>query len=322
MGMNMNKLNSFDKKVRTDVVSPVFADGMVVTANDLTSALHYPVELFQTLVQSFFGCGVVCGLEVELFQNAKDDLKWCVVVQPGTALDCEGYPLKICEPQKISLKPDLCNGVLPTELCIALRRCVVKEGPREDADFCDPESKQDGAYSRAREYVEIKVYDPTDCDLPELCQAEPYQYNNKQICNCLKNCPKPCCGESWVVLACVTIDEYTGIERPIDKRKFVKPVHCHCLPPPATEPNGSTTVPQFSKALATEKKTIVDNANDDDFMDIPVFDGVGGTTDSTKVESSSEILEELDSEIDSSTKIKKTIQKKSAKKKPKSKDEA
>ena len=159
----MNELNSYSKKVRTDITSPVFNDGMVVTAGDLTSAMQYPVMLFQSLVRAYFGCGVVCGLNVEQYPqdpNADpDDNKWWLTLHPGTALDCHGYPLKICECQKISLRPDPCSCEdLPEKVCIALRRCVVPEAPRDDADPCDPNADGTDAYRRSREYVEIKIF--------------------------------------------------------------------------------------------------------------------------------------------------------------------
>ncbi len=251
----MNILNSFDKKVRTDIVFPVFADGMVVTANDLNRAMHYPVELFQTLVRSFFGCGVVCGLSVEHYSTANnEDSKWCLVVHPGTALDCHGNPLKVCDRQILSLKPEPCYcGDLPENLWIALRRCVVKEGPRDDADICDDQTQSDTAYGRAREYVEVKVFDPNDCDLPELCVKEANHYKPSQVCDCLKDCPDPCCGESWVVLACVTLDECEGITNVVDYRKFVKPVHCHCLPVEEKKVDKVKSVSSTPKAAASKQ---------------------------------------------------------------------
>lgn len=231
----MNELNSYSKKVRTDITSPVFNDGMVVTAGDLTSAMQYPVALFQSLVRAYFGCGVVCGLKVEQYpQDPKvdpDDSKWWLTLHPGTALDCNGYPLKMCECQKISLRPDPCSCEdLPEKVCIALRRCVVHEAPRDDADPCDPNADGTDAYRRSREYVEIKIYDPTDCDLPHLCKRDPDGDRSGDTCSCLKECPECCCGECWIVLACVTLDKCDGITDAIDCRRWVKPVHCECLP--------------------------------------------------------------------------------------------
>ena len=255
----MNQLNSFDKKVRTDIVAPVFTDGMVVTANDLTSSMHYPVELLQTLVRAFFGCGVVCGLSVEPYHDrGGGDGKWCLIIHPGTALDCRGYPLKLCECQKLDLKPDPCFcGELPERLCIALKRCTVKEGPRDDANSCDADSKAGQAYGRLREYVGIKVFDPNDCDLPELCVKGPAAEEAQTSCDCLKACPDACCGESWVVLACVTLDECDGITGIEDCRKYVKPVYCHCLPVEA--PCDEEPEPQFvaakKKASRSESKS-------------------------------------------------------------------
>lgn len=239
----MNQKLNFDKKVRTDIVSPVFTDGMVVTAGDLDRAMHYPVELFQALFGAYFGCGVVCGYAVERYPARDDncDDKWCVVIHPGTALDCAMHPLKICDCVKLCLEPDPCFcGEFPTQLCIAIRRCTAPEGPRDDVEACDSDSKSGKVYRRSREYVEIKVYDPSDCDLPKLCIKEPASDKHRETCDCLKECPDCSCGECWVVLACVEIDECDGIGKVTDQRKWVKPVHCHCQCEEKTEAREQT----------------------------------------------------------------------------------
>lgn len=256
----MNELNSYSKKVRTDIVSPQFTDGMVVTASDLNSAMHYPVELFQALVRAWFGCGVVCGLEVARYPadaaRANEDSKWWLTISAGTAVDCNGYPLKICECQKISLKPDPCScDDLPEKVCIALRRTVCDEDPRDDADPCDPKPEGGGAYRRRREYVEIRVFDPKQCDLPHICRRDPDGDQSDDTCGCLKECPERCCGESWVELACVPLDPCDGVVDVHDCRKWVKPIHCNCLPilaEPGCDPNQE---PEVQAVAAARKKS-------------------------------------------------------------------
>ena len=252
----MKELTSYSKKVRTSISSPVFNDGMVVTAGDLNSAMQYPVALFQTLLRSYFGCGVVCGLKVERYpakgNGDPGDEKWWLTLHPGTALDQNGHPLTICECQKISLKPDPCScEELPETVCIAIRRCVVPEQPRDDSDPCEKPDGSAAAHRRMREYVEIKVFDPTDCDLPHLCKKDPND-NDESVCDCLKDCGSHCaCGESWVVLACVKLDPCDGITDLEDRRRWVKPIHCECKGKRA-EPGQPD--PQFVVAAKKKKK--------------------------------------------------------------------
>ena len=259
MDKDMNELNSYSKKVRTDITSPVFNDGMVVTAADLNGAMQYPVELFQALVRAYFGCGVVCGLKVEEYPrpaNMRDPgPNWWLTIHPGTALDCNGYPLKICECQKISLKPDPCScDPMPTKVCIAVRRCVVNEAPRDDVDPCDPKGADQ--HRRSREYVEIKVFDPTDCDLPYICRRDPAGDQRDSTCDCLKECPECHCGECWVELACVTLDPCDGIVGVTDCRQWVKPIHCECLPlgaEPGCDPNAEPAAAAVAGPAARKK---------------------------------------------------------------------
>ena len=264
----MNALNSYSIKVRTDVTSPVFSDGMVVTAGALNALMHYPVDLFQTLVSAFFGCGIVCGFGVERYPASDDaseeQRKWWLTIHPGMALDASGFPLRLSECQKLSLKPDPCScDPLPEKVCIAVRRCVVPESPRDDADACAPSGSDSTAYRRDREYVEIKVFDPTDCDLPYLCKADPNAARASSECECLQACPASHCGESWVVLACVDIDPCDGItDAPTDCRKWVKPVHCACQHAPAAPnvPPNALTVSGAQKKKAVRKKAATKRA--------------------------------------------------------------
>src|SRR3712207_7968381 len=41
-----------------------FHDGMLVSADDLVAATDYPVSLLQSVLRAYFGCGVVCGLDL------------------------------------------------------------------------------------------------------------------------------------------------------------------------------------------------------------------------------------------------------------------
>lgn len=232
----MNKHILYDKTQATDIKSTVFADGMVVTADDLKAAMDYPSRLMQPLIRAYFGCGIVCGLEVHRHpRDAKDTL--IVKVEPGVALDCHGHPLYLCESVTIDLTPDPCAAEhWPTKVCIAIRRDTVPEAPREDGDDCD-----DGNhchYRREHELVRITAFSlkPTkSSDWPKSLCAHPENYaaddnGEHWQCDCLKTCPDlHCCGEAWVLLACVDI-ELDTCELTVDnsRRKFIKPIECVC----------------------------------------------------------------------------------------------
>ncbi len=246
----MNELKLFDEVTKTDVLSTVFDDGMIVNAGDLSTAMNYPMEMFRTLVRAYFGCGIVCGLELKKYPQDAEET-WCLQVLPGTALDCNANPLKLCDRVVISLKPDLCaREEWPTCVCIAIRRDTVPEGARTDSDDCD--GKKKCSYRRLRETVRVKAFkcevaseDDDHCkpgDLPKnICmsksqgnQDKPYDDNgntrfDSSFCDCLKECGDcECCDDSWVLLGCVTLGD-CGIESAdFSGRKYVKPIECLC----------------------------------------------------------------------------------------------
>lgn len=83
--------------------------------------------------------------------------------------------------------------------------------------------------------VEIRAF--PDIELPEneftdnLCRVtDDHPANPDESCDCLKQCPCDCCGESWVLLAIVKFIEAECKVECIDKskRRYVKPIHCTC----------------------------------------------------------------------------------------------
>src|SRR5262249_54950808 len=94
-----------------------FKDGMIVTADDLATAMRYPLAVFQTLVRAYFGCGIVCGLDVKQVTPAAPPNPNCppptnsnymVCIDRGVALGCDGYPIELCAPINLDLTPDPC----------------------------------------------------------------------------------------------------------------------------------------------------------------------------------------------------------------------
>lgn len=218
----------------------VFKDGMIVTAEHLQAAMHYPVSLFQTLVRAFFGCGIVCGLKVDAVGGCEADEGkknvWDVQISSGVALDCQGYPLELCKPVSINLKPDPCScDELPTCLCIAIRRYVPEDSQLKPS--CNGSESGQIHDPLKREQVMIKVF---ECDkLPEnTCIRSPCDEDQTEepcdkdkLCNCLKTCPDhQCCGEGWVLLACLELDQCGIKEIDSRRRKYVKPIDCLCPP--------------------------------------------------------------------------------------------
>jgi hypothetical protein len=250
-----------------------FHNGMIVTAEDLHTAMTYPIQLMQIVNRSVHGCGVVCGFhfapDPKLCDRPPDACDPCKDVDPdtnplvhansileigcGTAMDCSGMPIELCQPQRIELSPETCGcDGDNSEMCILIRRVPAFEAPR--GDCCAP---GEGAVvcSRKRDHVEIRAF-PSD-ELPDhTCKRdfpdgangdcvpissnrgqqaraeEPHGRNGdgedqkyeklvrrlSRACGCMVDCGDccGCCGDGWVLLGCVELCNGKIVARSLD----------------------------------------------------------------------------------------------------------
>jgi hypothetical protein len=241
----MNELKLYDTKITTSTRSTIFSDGMIVRADDLETAMQYPIALFQTLIRAYFGCGVVCGLEVHMLPRDSDKPTFWLQLEPGVALDCGGHPLSICEPVKIDLTPDPCACEdQPQCLYLAIRRDSASESPSREADPTSEDPKPRFEFRRRRELVHVKVFKKLPQSLCARPKPEPPQEAQNRLdtdeCACLKGCAGCDCADAdWVLLARIELDEcgVTRIDR--SRRKYVKPIECRCGVDPDDAEDGS-----------------------------------------------------------------------------------
>jgi hypothetical protein len=237
-----------------------FTDGMLVTAEDLTAAMHYPLAVVQVLLKSYLGCGIVCGLEVtdpnpnpprrrenqegvDYTQDGADaehepKRGFMVEIGGGVALGCDAYPIELCGPVKLDLAPDPCGcpigeGVTKVKY-IAIRRDSAPEAPARGCG-CGPAADDPGQLcARLGDHVVVEAF---DC-LPDGICKDAGEREWTGTCACLKTCPscEPC-AEPWVLLATVQINRDGlvphGINHEEDVRNsggraYVKPIACVC----------------------------------------------------------------------------------------------
>src|SRR5687768_13368847 len=127
----MNQTIEWKKTQPGSTEAVQFSDGMLVTAEDLTAAMRYPLAVVQVLIKAWFGCGIVCGLDLTNPAAGKTgetasgdrattgatpgkvppecDPNFILTVEKGVALGCDGYPIEICGPLKLDLTPDPCR---------------------------------------------------------------------------------------------------------------------------------------------------------------------------------------------------------------------
>jgi hypothetical protein len=244
-----------ERVVGTTLESVKFSDGMVVTADDLDAAMTYPADMLQTVLRSYFGCGLVCGLSMVPDVKAGVAENYLLCINAGLAVDCDGFPVELCVKVNLDLTPDPC-ALLPDEgeqIYIAIRRVTSDEAPRDgcgcSTDVDDPRFQ----CSRTRNHTLVKAFRKSEldgmrgvCALPDpdrgpspsgkptvgaaAVPAVEEGSGPTSLCECLKQCPS--CDhapESWILLGCVTIVDGKGIVEVDDRRRrYVKPVHCAC----------------------------------------------------------------------------------------------
>jgi len=259
----VNDLRRQTGKASTEAVE--FRDGMLVTAEDLKAAMRYPLSVGQVLFRGFFGCGVVCGLELKHRRRGQGqpapvpdcpvDPKWFELrVERGVALDCAGYPIELCQPVTLKLMPDPCLLDAEWEMYIAIKRFAGDEPARSggcgqcgcsscgcDAGGAEPAQQ----CNRTRDHALIQAFDEPP---PGMCKREErpdgavagaapavgdwigVEVQETPLCACLKRCT--CCdchGEGWVLLGTARVSRQLGIvsiER--GDRRDVQPIACAC----------------------------------------------------------------------------------------------
>jgi hypothetical protein len=250
-----SSLTQLPEKVRpTRIESVKFRDGMIVTADDLESAMRYPASMLHTVLKAYFGCGVVCGLELKPDPNAHGVETFVLCVTEGVAFDCNGYPLELCGGVKLDLSPDRCSyDEPPDQVFIAIRRVTSDEAPK-DPCTCDTDDPRFQC-SRIRDHVQVKAFVESDlAELgPSLCERKVHPTANEKnnhsddksapgyqpdqpdrqghdLCACLTTCSDcACTEESWVLIGSVPLTS-TGIgDQPdYERRKYVRPTQCLC----------------------------------------------------------------------------------------------
>ena len=258
--MNQTTKSKMSKPASTEAVK--FTDGMLVTADDLNAAMHYPLTVAQVLFRSYFGCGIVCGLEVtdpngEGKQGAGGEAAYAqqgaspgsepkrgfvVEIARGAALGCDGYPVELCEKVKLDLSPDPCGCPITATVprFIAIKRETAPEAPARSCG-CGPAAGDSGQQcSRVRDHVVIQAFEEQHLPKGICMQGLPKPNGDARPgpCECMKQCPDcDCCADPWVLLAIVQIDANGLVAGRINHSEdvakygrplYVKPIVCIC----------------------------------------------------------------------------------------------
>jgi hypothetical protein len=180
--MNTNNQPLVVAKGASTLARAKFGPGMLLQHDDLEQLTAYTRELNRLMFRSLFGCGVICGLVV----SAKPDCgKVTVTVDAGLALDCQGDPIHVPQPQRLvldegcdqDLQGSLWVVLCGTEKCCAPRTAMCESDEDESPSVC----------TRERDWFEIRIVRARPrctCACPE-----PVSKDAKQTM--LDNQPKP-----------------------------------------------------------------------------------------------------------------------------------
>ncbi|WP_035929180.1 hypothetical protein [Kocuria rosea] len=251
------------KEKATGLDSAKFHDGMVVSAEDLETASQYPVSLLQSVLRSYFGCGVVCGLGLNPVTKLKGEPPWVVRVDRGLAVDCHGFPIELTCPVDLDFDPDPCSpDDLPSPVFIALRRTTSDEDASQPCGCSSDEA--DESCTRVRDRALVKAFtreqleslsggvcgrleeldtvfkesaDTSDKAQPRGAAAVEQATADTDWCSVLQECSCSC-NSDWVLLGAVNLKQrvngtegdspqgIVGINA--DVRRWVKPVDVLC----------------------------------------------------------------------------------------------
>jgi hypothetical protein len=262
----MTKTTEWKKTQPGSTEAVQFSDGMLVTADDLTAAMRYPLNVIQVLLKAYFGCGIVCGLDLknpaegqvaetthgepgstppqEAGRPAKCDLNFILTVEKGVALGCDGYPIEICGPLKLDLTPDPCrHDTEPKTMFVATRRVPAAEAAARSCGCGSTGGEPAQQCTRMRDHALVQAFEEDHPVLAEICRIAPAKDDSDAPapvtgkrtagatagCDCMKQCGEcGCRGEPWVLLGSVMVSEQ-GLGT-IDRsgRRYVKPIACNC----------------------------------------------------------------------------------------------
>jgi hypothetical protein len=158
------------------LVRPRFEPGMLLQHEDLDQLSTYTRELNRLMFRSLFGCGVVCGLVVEVEDSKKNCGKAYIAVGSGLALDSCGDPIYVPRKQRLAIDED-CEKNLESPLWVILCRTSNCCAPRTSICASD-DDETTSVCTREREGYQIRVVSKQPscgcgCDSPE--ETDPVQ---------------------------------------------------------------------------------------------------------------------------------------------------
>lgn len=150
------------------LLRPIFSPGLLLEDEDLTSAVAYTQNSLRLMMRSLFGCGRVCGLELEGKLTCKGR-KAEITVKKGVALDCKGNPIEVREDVVLEYVPK-CDNTMPPQFWVAI--CYVEESCMPTNVACSQEDDDRIVHRRSFDRFDVRLYKflpecACSCEKPE-----------------------------------------------------------------------------------------------------------------------------------------------------------
>ncbi len=191
---------------------PRFGPGMLLHHEDLEQLNIYTRSLSRLLFQSFFGCGVICGLVIEEVVEECEKLK--ITIQPGVALSCAGDPVYVPVAKDVFTKEGLeldVNLKLWVVLCGTTKCCA----PRTTTCSCDDDETTSDC-TREKDAFEIRLMLERPkcacaCPLPEEGDEPEPEMDPAAVDHCLCS-GKKCHKDHYAGICGCTCGECSGCD--------------------------------------------------------------------------------------------------------------
>lgn len=208
------------------IVRPRFGPGMLLQHDDLELIVEYSTSLYRLVFRSLLGSGVICGLEVALSPSMPPVL----TVQPGIALDGEGYPIYV--PSEQSIRIDPCDTWTKAGVVVLRRQ------PKACANrlvTCSSGSETT-LPTREIEGFELGFISSTPEDIDALVKKLSGQLEDAR-CSASSNA-------GWILLAKLKPDAEKGVDNKVRRSLSIPPAStlAETTPEPGDTSTGSDTV--------------------------------------------------------------------------------
>lgn len=131
---------------------PRFSAGLLLEADDLNASVDYTHDVIRLMFRSLFGCGIVCGLNVDAKLSCNNQ-RVTITISAGLALDGLGNPIHL--PRSVSLVYEANCKPLPEQLWVSV--CYLEKCSRPKGTSCSSDDEGQLVQTRSAQGFVVKL---------------------------------------------------------------------------------------------------------------------------------------------------------------------